>query len=115
MGRVIVVNFYSATVMSLLDAKSSVAGLVERSQVAGTVVGGYGEILHMKHVSATDDVKVEDVVVTSTLSSIFKPGLIIGDIVEVATSENGLMLEIVVKPRVDFKKISRVFVVQTEE
>jgi len=38
-GRIIEVNYYSSTIMLLPDVQSSVAGLVERSGISGTIKG----------------------------------------------------------------------------
>ncbi len=114
-GRVIQVNQSSAVIMLLLDTQSSVAGLVERSRITGTVKGTGQGWLKLLHISSEDDIRVGDVVVTSRLSSLFPSGLPIGDIVSIKPSENGLMLDIKVKPRVDFKTLDRLFILKSGE
>jgi rod shape-determining protein MreC len=114
-GRIREVNLYSSTVMLLPDTQSSVAGIIERSQVNGTVKGAGREKLIMTYVFAEDDVKVGDTVVTSKLSSFFPPGIPIGDVVRIKPSENGLMLDIQVKPRVAFKTLDRFLILMKED
>jgi len=114
-GRIREVNLYSSTVMLLLDTQSSVAGIVQRSQINGTVKGTGQGFLKLMYVSSEDDVKVGDTVVTSKLSSLFPPGLPIGDVVRVVPSENGLMLDIQMKPRVDFKTLDRFLILLRED
>lgn len=114
-GRVSEVTLYSATVMLLPDAQSSVAGLAERSRVPGTLKGTGKAALSLIHVSGTDDVRVGDVVTTSSVSSIYPPGLVMGDVTRVAPAETGLMLSIQIKPRVDFTRLDRVLILQAGE
>lgn len=114
-GRVSEVTLYSATIMLLPDAQSSVAGLVGRSRVPGTVKGTGKRLLALNHVSGTDDVKAGDMVMTSSVSSIFPAGLAIGDVIGVAPSETGLMLSVQLKPRVNFQTLDRVLILKGDE
>ncbi len=111
-GRITDVNYYSATVMLLPDTQSAVAGTVERSGISGTIKGNNDRTLSMMYVSNEDDVKVGDTIITSTLSTLFPPGLPIGEVISVHPSENGLMLDIKVKPRINFKTLNRVLILK---
>jgi rod shape-determining protein MreC len=114
-GRVADVQLYSCTVMLLPHVQSSVAGMVERSRVPGTVKGMGRRWLSMMHVAGGDDVRVGDSVVTSNVSSIFPPGLQLGEVTQASPSENGLMLFIRIKPRVNFQTLDHVLILQVEE
>jgi rod shape-determining protein MreC len=114
-GRIRDVNLYSSTVMMLLDTQSSVAGITGRAKINGTVKGTGQRLLKMIYVSSGDDVKVGDTVMTSKLSTLFPAGLPIGDVVHVAPSENGLMLNIDIQPCVDFKTLDRFLILMKEE
>ncbi|MEW6517595.1 MAG: rod shape-determining protein MreC [candidate division FCPU426 bacterium] len=113
-GRVQDVNPFSATVMLMVDSQSSVAGWVERSKVHGTVKGTGEDTLRMVYVAGGEDVRAGDRVVTSHLSTLFPAGLPIGDVVSVAPAENGLMLDIRLKPCVDFKNQDRFLILLPE-
>lgn len=114
-GRIQSADLYSATVMLLPDAQSSVAGLVERSRINGTVKGTGTEYLKLMYVSSDDDVRVGDRVVTSPLSSLFPPGLPIGEIASVAPADDGLMLDIQIKPIIAFKTLDRFLILRRED
>lgn len=116
-GRVSDVTLYSATIMLLPDDQSSVAALVERSRVPGTVKGAgkRKHLLTLNHVSGTDDIQVGDAIQTSSASSLFPPGLTIGDIVSVEPSETGLMPSVQIKPRVNFQTLDRVLILKGDE
>lgn len=114
-GRVQEVNPFSATVMLLLDSQSSVAGWVERSKVHGTVKGTGEDTLRMVYVAGGEDVQAGDQVVTSQLSTLFPAGLPIGTVISVSQAEGGLMLDIRLKPNVDFKNQDRFLILQPGE
>jgi rod shape-determining protein MreC len=114
-GRVSDVMLYAATVMLLPDAQSSVSGSDDRSRVPGSVKGTGKRWLSLVHVSGTDDIKVGDTILTSNASSLFPPGLAIGDVISVVPADTGLMLSIQVKPRVNFSTLDRVLILKTEE
>jgi len=114
-GRISEVNFYSATVMLLPDPQSSVAAEDERSRVPGTVKGNGSRSLALLHVTGEDDVRAGDPVVTSSISTIFPSGIPVGEVAGVAPRENDLMLEIHLKPRVEFNTLDRVLILEPEE
>lgn len=114
-GRISDVQLYASTVMLLSNVQSSVATAVERSRVPGTVKGLGTRTLAMMHVAGGDDVRAQDTVITSNVSSIFPPGLPVGEVTQVASSENGLMLSVRVKPRVNFQTLDHVLILQAEE
>ncbi len=114
-GRVADVQLYSCTVMLLPHVQSSVAGMVERSRIPGTVKGTGTRWLAMMHVAGSDDVQMHDRVVTYNVSSIFPPGLPVGEISQVAPTENGLMLFIRIKPQINFQTLDHVLILQVEE
>jgi rod shape-determining protein MreC len=109
-GRISDVQLYASTVMLLSNVQSSVATAVERSRVPGTVKGLGTGMLAMMHVAGSDDVRAQDTVATSSVSSIFPPGLPVGEVTQVASSENGLMLSVRVKPRVNFQTLDHVLI-----
>lgn len=113
-GRVSEVTLYTATIMLLPDTQSSVAGVIERSRVPGTIKGFGKPRLGMMHVSGSDDVRAGDTVLTSNVSSIYPPGLAIGEVTGARPAETGLMLSIQVRPRVNFKTLDRVLILREE-
>jgi rod shape-determining protein MreC len=114
-GRVMEVHLSSAVIMLLPDQQSSLASAIERSRVPGTVKGIGQTFLSLLHVTTADDIKIGDRVVTSTVSSLFPPGIMIGTIQQVAPTDNGLMLAVHIKPAVDFQRLERVWVLQGSE
>ena len=111
-GRVERSTSHEARVLTLLQRDCSVAVRVGRSRVDGVLEWEFGErpILSLLYVSAQEDVKPGDLVLTSGLGGIFPEGVRVGTVTRVGVGENGLMKEIQVKPAVDFRSLEEVLV-----
>lgn len=110
-GRIVEVSKYSSKVMLITDAESSVAAVDSRSRDFGVVKGGSLNKLFMKHVDASGDIEVGDSIVTSNISTIFPPGIPIGNVSQASKKEHDLFYHIEIKPAVDFRKIEEVFII----
>jgi rod shape-determining protein MreC len=116
-GRVVAVGPHAAKVQLLLDRESGVGARVERTRVAGVVVGqvayadtGTYELL-MRYVPVTADVVVGDVVVTSGQDQIFPRGLMLGRVASVSRG-SGLFKDVTVVPSAGFERLEEVMVVR---
>jgi rod shape-determining protein MreC len=112
-GRVVSVSPESAQVMLLLDPSSGAGALDVRSRSAGVVLGRdpITGTLRFELFGPKPDVVPGDAVVTSGLSEYFPKGLLIGQVVGVATSQGGLTETATVKPSVNFNQLETVMVV----
>ncbi|MBI4263638.1 MAG: rod shape-determining protein MreC [Acidobacteria bacterium] len=110
-GRVVTPSARAAMVQLLIDRNAAAAALVERSRAQGVVVGTGGN-LRLDYVSATADLRVGDVVVTSGIEGIYPKGFVIGQI-ESITQGVGTFGDVVVRPAVDFSSLEAVLVVLT--
>jgi rod shape-determining protein MreC len=111
-GRVERVNGGQARVLTLLHHDCAVAARVARTRVEGVLRWEFGTqpTLHLQYVSAREDVKPGDLVVTSGLGGIFPEGIRVGTVARVGVEPNGLMREILVRPAVDFRSVEQVLV-----
>lgn len=111
-GNVIQVFPYSAKVLLVTDANSSVGALVQRpeSRVAGIVKGADAPALAPRMVNLARDADVikGDKIITSGLGGIYPKGLPIGEVTDVVNEEGGLLKYAVVKPAVDFDRLEEV-------
>ena len=104
----------SARVQLLVDRNAAAGALLERTRVAGLVVGDAAEgVLRMAYVSNLEDVQLGDVVVTSGADGIYPKGFVIGDVVQ-ASIGPGLYRTIEVSPRVQFSDLEYVLVIVPE-
>jgi rod shape-determining protein MreC len=111
-GRVERSTSHEARVLTLLQRDCSVAVRVGRTRVDGVLEWEFGErpVLSLLYVSAQEDVKPGDLVLTSGLGGIFPEGVRVGTVTRVGVGENGLMKEVQVKPAVDFRSLEEVLV-----
>lgn len=111
-GLVISVSEHYAIVNLLLNIDFRASAKVERSRVDG-IIAWDGRHLFLKNVAKTLDVKVGDVVLTSSYSSTFPPDIRIGVVGDVETQPGTLFQTIIVTPSVDFVRLEEVFVLTT--
>lgn len=110
-GKVVEVRPERSHAYLLNHPDCAVAARVERSRVAGIVEWSPGAlgILKLRQVSYLADVKVGDRVVSSGLGGLFPEGVAVGTVAAVKPDEAGLVLDISLKPAVDFGALEEVF------
>jgi rod shape-determining protein MreC len=109
-GRVVTPTTHASKVQLLVDRNAGAGALVGRSRAQGVILGSVEELLNMKFVSATADVKPGDDVVTSGIDGIYPKGFVIGKI-ETVESGTGLYKVIRVRPGADFNRLEEVLVI----
>jgi len=108
-GRVTAVSPLSAKVVLINDVMSSVAAADQRSRDFGVVEGEAPETLRLKYVEAGEDIKIGDLLVTASASSLYPPGIPIGVVTSARKGETDLFYTIAIKPSVKFSKLEEVF------
>lgn len=97
-------------VLLLVDAQSSIDGIVQRSRARGIVKGTGGDGLEFEFFVRGDDVQVGDLVITSGFGGAYPKGLRVGEVVEVQADPAAFVHRAVLKPAVDFGRLEQVFV-----
>ena len=96
--------------MMLLDRRSAVDAIVQRSRARGIVRGtGAGEIEFVFMVRG-DDVQEGDEIITAGVGGVYPKGLRIGVVSEVQTERSEIHHIAMVDPAVDFGRLEQVFV-----
>ncbi|NCO24415.1 MAG: rod shape-determining protein MreC [Candidatus Infernicultor aquiphilus] len=111
-GKVVSVDSHTAKILLILDQRSAVGGMIQRSRDIGVVKGSESNYCNMEYLSHDADLKINDMVITSGLGSIFPKGIMIGKIVGVKKENNALFQKVLIRPEVDFTKLEEVFVVK---
>lgn len=108
----------AATVRLIVDTRSSVVAIDQRSRALGLVQGQLGGQLVMVQVDVTDDLLEGDSVVTAGLElaegvarSPYPRGLLIGHIQAIQQDNNALTQTGFIRPAVDFRGVERLLVV----
>lgn len=117
-GRVYEAGLNYAKVLSMIDSRSSIACLIERTRDNGVLTGqldsGSGsESCYMYYLPAVNSVTPGDRVITSGLDSMYPKGLLVGTVSEVSRQTESSSQYIVVTPLVDFTHIEEVLVLRT--
>ena len=117
-GTVVRVGADTATVRFIVDTRSSVVAVDQRSRALGLLQGQLGGQLVLVQVDVTDDLAVGDVVVTAGLTlaegaarSPYPRGLLIGSIQDIQQDSNLLTQTGFVRPAIDFRLVDRLLVV----
>ena len=108
-GLVVSVSEHYAIVNLLLNVDFRASAKIERSRVDG-IIAWDGKNLFLKNVAKTLDVKIGDVVLTSSYSSTFPPDIRIGVVSGVNEQPGTLFKSVIVTPSIEFVKLEEVFV-----
>lgn len=116
-GRVMSVGHQQAQVLLLLDQRSSVGGMIQKTREPGIVKGfaGEEENLRLLYLPREAKIRAGDSVVTSGLGGVFPKGLIVGSVIEVKAEEYGLSQYAVVRAAADFHHLEEVLVIVAGE
>jgi rod shape-determining protein MreC len=116
-GRIIEVGPNWAKVRSIVDAQSSISGIVERTRDNGIVKGNnaFGAedgTCSMVYLPLDSEVSEGDKVITSGLGDFLPKGIYIGEVIKVVRYKKDLYKTAVIKPGVDFQRLEEVLVVK---
>ncbi len=106
----------SSKVLSILDSRSSVSAEVSRTGDVGILKGdielaksGYCKL----EINEESEIMKGDQIITSYLSSVYPPGILIGTVVKVVSGNNNLVSYAYVEPVVDFEHLQDVLVINS--
>ncbi|HBU12609.1 MAG TPA: rod shape-determining protein MreC [Clostridiales bacterium] len=113
-GRVEEVGLSWSKVIGIIDSRSKVSAIMERTRDVGIAEGQLGKddlstTLAMNFLPLDADVVEGDVVITSGLDDIFPKGFVIGSVASTESGSGGMQVRI--KPAVDFRRLEEVMVV----
>ncbi len=115
-GRVHRVAPRYADVLTLMDPGSSIDVIVQRSRARGILSGQSKQLLcRLKYVDRLEDVVVNDAIISSDYGGRFPKGLLVGTVIAISPSPDGLLQNITVKSAVDIFRLEEVFVVLSGE
>ncbi len=115
-GRVLSATSRTATVLLILDPRSAVGGMVQRTRTLVLVEGDPGRpgLCLVKSLTPDSDLQVGDRVLSSGLGGVYPKGLVIGEVAEVMPGKYGVGRAAYLKPVVDFARLEEVLIIQGE-
>ncbi len=120
-GRVLSTTEHTAVVITLIDSRSSVSGLVERTRDNGICHGSLyvndnDELIQMNYLPSGCELATGDTVITSGLDGIYPKGLLIGSVRSISRdAKSDEERYVVLTPAVDFKHLEEVLILHTGE
>ena len=115
-GRVKRVYGRYADVALAVDPQSAIDVLVPRTGSRGVLRGVGGDSVYacrVEYLLRSEEVRTDDVVVTSGLGGVFPRDIPVGTVRKIVKSEYGLYQEVEVAPAVDFSHLGAVVVILT--
>lgn len=114
-GRVFEVGANYAKVMSVIDTRSAIGCMIERTRDVGSMKGKISSTsttaeCHMYYLPAVNDIVPGDVVLTSGMDGMLPKGLVVGTVASVSRQSDLADQYIVVLPAVDFLHVEEVMV-----
>lgn len=110
-GIVIGASDHYAVLELLINRDTRVSAKVLRTRVDGVIQWEGENILVLKNIPRSLDVKQNDVIVTSSYSSKYPANIVIGTVTTVENEANSLFHRVVVQPSVNFSTLEQIFVV----
>lgn len=111
-GRVTELSSGHAKVVLIIDRNSAVDAMVQRTRARGVVLGlSSGDRCRFDFALRKQDVRVEDIIITSGLDGIYPKGLRVGRVSKVIRRNSGVFQEVEIIPYADFHKLEEVLVV----
>ena len=113
-GKIVNVTENTAEVQMIIDSGTSLGGMLQKSSIEGVLqgIGGGKGLVTMTKLPYNADIQLNDVVVTSGVGGVFPAGLLVGTVVKVNTSADGLSKEAIIQPYCDFDDIQFVLVIR---
>jgi len=112
-GKLIAVSQDAARVLLIGDHNSALDAFDQRSRARGIITGIVEDGLTMKYVDRSEDLKRDDLIVTSGMDGIFPRGLLVGTVARVSQEGPGLFLSVEVKAAVNFRELEQVMILTT--
>jgi rod shape-determining protein MreC len=110
-GRVVEVGKYKSKVIGLTDPQFSVPALIQSTRDSILVSGSLEGLCRIRYLSSEAQVQLGDQVITSSLSTSFPEGLLIGTIVRITKNPADNSLRCDLRPSVLLSQVEEVLVI----
>lgn len=114
-GKTLVVSEGMSQVGLITDPSVSIDSRIDRTRDRGVLVGYSSNACVLKYLNRKASVIKGDRVITSGLDGIFPKGLLVGIVESIQLGPQGLFLEAIVQPSVNFYEMEEVLVVLVKQ
>lgn len=110
-GQIIKADYITAKIRLITDINSRINALIQESEITGLVQGGSNGLV-IDLMPQGKNIGIDNKIVTSGLAGVFPPGLFIGCVQKVISTNVDVFQKAEIKSNVDFKSIDKVFIIQ---
>jgi rod shape-determining protein MreC len=114
-GKIIATSDKYSIAQLVLNKDFRASAKIQRTRIDGIIAWDGGDVLRLKNVSKTQDVKEGDLVITSEYSSVFPSEVKVGIVSRLFEKPGSLFREVEVTSTVDFASLEQVFVVASTQ
>ena len=108
-GRTILVSRFNSQVQLITNNDASLGVMIERTRSPGVLTGSGQPVLNLDYIANSEQVEIDDIVVTSGLDGLFPKGLRVGKVVQSPKGKAAFRV-IRVEPFADFLRLEEVLV-----
>ena len=109
-GRIIQVSRSTSKVLLIIDHRSAIDAMVQRTRAKGILEGKAESNCRLKYVLRADDIITGDKIISSGLGGIFPKGLLLGRVRKIEKDNFGMFQSVEVTPSVNFLKLEELLV-----
>ncbi|MDY6856932.1 MAG: rod shape-determining protein MreC [Thermodesulfobacteriota bacterium] len=113
-GRIIEVSRSYAKVLLIIDNRSAVDAMVQRTRAKGILVGKTNRRCELKYALRSDDIEIGDYIISSGLGGIYPKGLLLGKVSNIKKDNFGMFQFVEVMPFVNFNKLEEVLILASK-
>lgn len=116
-GVVYMVSEHYSVVLPVLNSKSNISVAIKKRGYFGHLSwsGGASDIAYVTDIPRHAHFRIGDIIVTSGYSSIFPPGIVVGQVLHVYNSADGLSYRVQIKLSTDFSNLRDVCIIDNTE
>ena len=111
-GKIITIYPSFSVVQTFRNRYFRMGAIDERSRVNGIVETELDGRIYFRKIKVGSNIKVGDKIITSSLSSIYPPGIPLGKIIRISETKNSLFMEAEIKPFVDIEQVEEVGILE---
>jgi len=112
-GRIVEVYPHQSRVLTILDERSKVGVIDQRTRDLAILTGkGLEGVCELQYLLGKVPIEIGDKVVTSGVGGLFPKGILVGTISRIRKNPHRLFLEVQVTPSVNFGRLEELFVIK---
>ena len=112
-GRIVEVYPHQCKVLTILDKRSKVGVIDQRTRDLAILEGkGLEEVCELQYLLGKVPIEIGDKVVTSGVGGLFPKGILVGTISRIRKNPHRLFLDVEVTPTVNFGRLEELFVIK---